>query len=322
MEIQVNLEGRKRKELAKIVGELLGAEVSYKGPPSYAFEAGEVTVGRDGTIIFEVEQDKDVETVNRLLTGLQEHGFKIQVIPLPEDSFSEEINPEDDLDGLPFGDDDEEKNPADNPEILPFDPAWPNPEWFNDECSEVIVPESLDKLVIQMPLDGFNPDSLDNLTKLVDSKALLIKKSLGVSALTIRTNDNVLEFPWFDSIPEPQEITAYANLIAALCDMAKRQKRVMAVEKPTDNEKFTFRLFLVRLGLIGDEYAETRKILMRNLSGNGAWKDTNGKSANPHQAKPEKDAAPGYSDKDIAETIYKAVSFIRRLVYFIQHFDD
>ena len=32
------------------------------------------------------------------------------------------------------------------------------------------------------------------------------------------------------------------------------------------------RLFLVRLGFIGDEYKTARKILLRNLTGNSSWK--------------------------------------------------
>lgn len=32
------------------------------------------------------------------------------------------------------------------------------------------------------------------------------------------------------------------------------------------------RLFLIRLGFIGDEYKTARKILLRNLSGNASWK--------------------------------------------------
>ena len=54
--------------------------------------------------------------------------------------------------------------------------------------------------------------------------------------------------------------------------MAKEQKRVTATEKPIENEKFTMRLFLIRLGFIGDEYKTARKILLRNLSGNASWK--------------------------------------------------
>ena len=54
--------------------------------------------------------------------------------------------------------------------------------------------------------------------------------------------------------------------------MAKTQKRVTATEKPAENEKLAMRLFLVRLGFIGDEYKTARKILLRNLAGNSSWK--------------------------------------------------
>ena len=60
--------------------------------------------------------------------------------------------------------------------------------------------------------------------------------------------------------------------IAQLCKLSKDQKRVSATEKEVDNEKYAFRCFLLRLGFIGDEYKATRKILLRNLSGNSAWK--------------------------------------------------
>ena len=38
-------------------------------------------------------------------------------------------------------------------------------------------------------------------------------------------------------------------------------------------EKYTFRCFLLQLGLIAEEYKTTRKILMKNLEGNAAWKN-------------------------------------------------
>ena len=40
MEIQVNLGKRKRRELAAAIGGILGAEVSYKSSPGYAYEVG------------------------------------------------------------------------------------------------------------------------------------------------------------------------------------------------------------------------------------------------------------------------------------------
>ena len=68
------------------------------------------------------------------------------------------------------------------------------------------------------------------------------------------------------------ESEAYTSLAEALFKMAKNQKRVTAKECSTENEKFTMRLFLIRLGFIGDEYKTARKILLRNLAGNSSWK--------------------------------------------------
>lgn len=63
---------------------------------------------------------------------------------------------------------------------------------------------------------------------------------------------------------------------AGLCKMSKDQKRISATEKPVDNERYAFRCFLLRLGFIGDEYKTDRKILMRYLPGNSAFKGGEG----------------------------------------------
>ena len=55
--------------------------------------------------------------------------------------------------------------------------------------------------------------------------------------------------------------------------MAKKQTRITATEKQVDNEKYAFRCFLLRLGFIGDEYKQTRKILLKNLEGSSAFKN-------------------------------------------------
>ena len=39
-----------------------------------------------------------------------------------------------------------------------------------------------------------------------------------------------------------------------------------------DNEKYAFRCFLLKLGFIGDEYKQDRKILLRNFEGSSAFK--------------------------------------------------
>ena len=124
---------------------------------------------------------------------------------------------------------------------------------------------------ISLPLEGFNPDSLDRLMKLVDSKAVLIKKALNATRLTIRRADDKVEFPWWDVIPKPEETQAYICFISALCKMAKEAKRVTAKEAEVESEKYAFRCFLLRLGFIGSDSKAQRKILMKQLSGTAAF---------------------------------------------------
>lgn len=54
--------------------------------------------------------------------------------------------------------------------------------------------------------------------------------------------------------------------------MARNAKRVTAKVHPNDNAKYAMRCFLLRLGFIGEEYKETRKILLRNLAGSSAFR--------------------------------------------------
>lgn len=126
-------------------------------------------------------------------------------------------------------------------------------------------------LKITVPFDKV---SVGNLTRLLDVKGNLIKKALGIDDLSIEiTEDNVL-FPWFDETDIPSEdIQAYTEFISFLCEMSKKQKRITATEKRYDNEKYAFRCFLLRLGFIGKEYKNSRKILLRNLVGSSAFKN-------------------------------------------------
>lgn len=137
------------------------------------------------------------------------------------------------------------------------------------------VPENAEDdsavLTVEMPRVGFTPTALDNLKKIVASKAELLKKAIGTDSLEIVTTENTLRFPWFTLHGLEGEADAYTKLIAGICDMAKRQKRVVARERPITNYKFTMRVFLIRLGFIGPEYQTARTLLLRNLTGNSSW---------------------------------------------------
>ena len=127
-------------------------------------------------------------------------------------------------------------------------------------------------LTIEMPKTGFTDISLDNLQKIIASKAALLKKALGTDKLAVIDTGDTLKFPWFALHGLVGEADAYSRLVAAICDTARKQKRVTTKERDTGNDKFDMRLFLVRLGFIGDEYKEARKILLRSLTGNSSWK--------------------------------------------------
>ncbi len=126
-------------------------------------------------------------------------------------------------------------------------------------------------LTVALPRAEFTDNALENLQKLVDSKAALIKKALAVDALPVEVTEDKVSFPWFAET-DSDSAAAYTHFITALCDMAKSQKRITAKERDTENEKYAFRCFLLRLGFIGTEYKAERKILLRNLSGNSAFR--------------------------------------------------
>ena len=145
-------------------------------------------------------------------------------------------------------------------------------ETYDNPQPALVMDEEPEGISIQMPMASFTETSLQNLFDLVDAKGNLIKKALGVSDLTINLLDDRLAFDWFPADSTPEEVNAYTAFVAALCEMARTQNRITAKEKEVDNEKYAFRCFLLRLGFIGAEHKQTRKILLRNLSGSSAFK--------------------------------------------------
>ena len=124
-------------------------------------------------------------------------------------------------------------------------------------------------LTVEVPLDG---SAVENLTKLLEAKGRLIRRALAVDSLSIEVTGSTVKFPWFADCGT-DECKAYTHFISALCELASNAKRVTAKEKETDNDKYAFRCFLLRLGFIGSEYKAERKILLRNLTGSSAFRN-------------------------------------------------
>ena len=258
MELKFNVIGNRRKEMVKVISETIGEKAVYKYMPTCAFEIGAFTVDKEGALIFEADTDKS--TIQAVLEALEAAGFT------SEDSY--EITEETD------------DAPAEEAACEPSTETAESPAEEQDEAAESDSEDiadgqdtdAPDSFSISLPHTLFTDTALQNLNSLLEAKGTLIKKALGIFDLPIVVTDEQIIFPWFGSIPSPEEVHAYTTFIAKLGEMARTAKRVTATEKEVDNEKYAFRCFLLRLGFIGDEYKNDRKILLRNLSGSGAFK--------------------------------------------------
>ena len=235
MTIHYNLAGTSRRKLVDAISAITGAEVKYLGAPTFAYQVDYFTIDRNGAITFDDRADS--EEVENLIERLASMGFEAQIPALDRE------------DG---------ELPTEGAE------SEPAPDSAAQECNT---------LTIRMPADSFTQEALNNLHSLIAAKGRLIRRALGVDCLPVQVEAGTVSFPWFEGRAlDAGEVKAYAHLISALCDMARNQKRITAKEKDSDNNKYAFRCFLLRLGFIGAEFKEERKILLRNLTGSSAFK--------------------------------------------------
>ena len=242
MRFEFNRTGAERKALVQAMGEILEVKPKYLGMPTAAYQVDYFHIDKTGAVEFDDRADS--EEIENLLERLAERGIVAAPATAQEADTAEESA--------------DAENNAEEPET---------------EAQGADL-----GLTVAMPRDSFTDAALENLRKLVDAKGSLIKKALAVDSLPIETDGEKVSFPWFAEGQDSESVKAYTHFIAAICDMARNQKRITAKEKPADNEKYAFRCFLLRLGFIGAEYKGERKILLKNLSGSSAFKNGEPKS--------------------------------------------
>ena len=243
MRFEFNRTGAERKALVQAMGEILEVKPKYLGMPTAAYQVDYFHIDKTGAVEFDDRADS--EEIENLLERLAERG----IVAAPAETAQEGGTAEESADA---------ENKAEEPET---------------EAQGADL-----GLTVAMPRESFTDAALENLRKLVDAKGSLIKKALAVDSLPIETDGEKVSFPWFAEGQDSESVKAYTHFIAAICDMARNQKRITAKEKPADNEKYAFRCFLLRLGFIGAEYKVERKILLKNLSGSSAFKNGEPKS--------------------------------------------
>lgn len=249
MEVKYNVCGPRRKEMVQAVSEALGGwSKQYLGVPSCSYQVGDFEITRNGTLVFADRTDAGM--VEQVLEALAQAGFACEEAGKPAEP--------------------ETPGEAEQPDETAAAGSGTEAEDRSDAAT-------LDGLTVSLPKESFTEAALDNLDRLLESKGSLIRKAFGIEEAAYTLADDCLTFAWLTGDITPEKAKACRDFIGRLCEMAKRQKRVTAKSRAVANEKYAFRCFLLRLGLIGAEYKTTRKILLRNLSGSAAWRDGHGK---------------------------------------------
>lgn len=103
-----------------------------------------------------------------------------------------------------------------------------------------------------------------------------------------------VEFRLFNGTLHAGKIKAYIQFSLAISAQALNQACASRRKTHTTNEKYTFRTWLLRLGMIGDEFATARQHLLAELPGCIAWRD-------PAQAEAQKERLRQKREKERAE---------------------
>jgi hypothetical protein len=231
-----------RKNLVNAVSSVLELPRTYLGIATVSYQVGDFNISRWGVITCPDDTDKPL--VDKLLEGLHRYGYRPAVEPAnvtaeqdhvimtPQGNIIAEIHTED-----------------------------------------LIIPEPEPKppcLTISVPANLCPAGKIDNLQKMADNKTFLLLQSFGVDSLPpISTSNGTINFPWFSPDASGEQIEAYKILLIRMCKTAANLTRVTA--KPVDpaipSPRFALRWWLVSIGLVGDEFSRTRKILLQNLPG-------------------------------------------------------
>lgn len=273
-----------RKELVKRLGELTGETPHYTRMPRCAYEVGAYTVERDGSLT--VEEDA---AESGILVTLKDEALIKDAEGIPEAAAEEELG-----------------QAAETAEGEPIPDSGFGPEVREDTVAQE-GGEPLD-MAVSLPIGNHTGHTLRNLVNMVYSRGPLLGKACGgnfhvakelaetlkedactatvqtfLKALAdhtethgglegIKITEQQISFTGFPIPTDEAHSNAFCQLAAMMNAMALSQKRIQAKEVNTDNEKYAFRIWLLRLGMNGDAYKTTRKVLMENLSGHAAFR--------------------------------------------------
>jgi len=185
------------------------------------------------------------------------------------------------------------------------------PEILEETQPQASIPEAepiKDRMEVVLPMGNHTVYTLRNLINMIAAKQDLLQQAFNLKKVIIdeeftkATNEHAIAmlqdfesianevgtekcpgivfdfdlktitFKFYEGEPNPDKLKAYTDLVTLINKNAQNLKHASWKPAATDNPKYSFRTWLLRLGMIGPEYKTTRKVLMENLEGNSAFR--------------------------------------------------
>lgn len=128
------------------------------------------------------------------------------------------------------------------------------------------------KMAACVPREMLTDKELQILRDFVKSKQTIFSHMFKTDDLPIEAAEGTINFAWFP-IGGKEEYEAYIDFIEKLCEFVKTIREVHGEDHEVQNEKYYGRTILLRLGFIGKQYVKDRHILLRNLTGDPAFRN-------------------------------------------------
>lgn len=246
--------GIERKEVASTIAGALGEDVKYQGPPTFAYQTAGWKIDRNGLVRTSEISIKEKNSLRVALEALKTVGAT------PEGNGTIKLS----LQG-------HTGNSLRNVSNL----IWTKQsliqkalDWQMD-----IIPAGLVNAINAVPIE-----SLEEFAEVVNT-AIDAGTLEGECGLDFDLADKTISFSFFNASLDFDEVLAFLTLCQQINEQGKKQKFSSTKQREVVNEKYAFRVWLLKLGFIGEAFKTERKILLAKLTGDGAYRTEEARKA-------------------------------------------
>ena len=239
--------GLERKQVATIIAEALGEQVKYAGPPSFSYQVSSWTIDRNCLVTTPELATIELELLRKVLDALKNAG----VLAKGDGTVTFSM---------------EGHNEASLRNVVNL--IWSKQNLLKKSLGrqDDILTADFVFAVNYVPID-----TTEDFTGVINN-ARETGKIEGTGDLTFDIVNQTVSFGFLPDTLDCDEVIAFITLCQKINEQAKLQKFSSTKQKVTGNDKYSLRVWLIRLGFVGNEYKMDRKILLSRLTGDGAFR--------------------------------------------------